>query len=35
MVSGFPFCLGFLWAGWDENKQAWHDKIVGTYVIRI
>ena len=35
MVSGFVFCLGFLWAGWDKNKQAWHDKIVGTYVIRI
>lgn len=35
MVSGFLFCLGFLWAGWDKNKQAWHDKIVGTYVIRI
>lgn len=34
MVSGFLFCLGFLWAGWDKNKQAWHDKIVGTYVIR-
>jgi len=35
VLSGFIFCLGFLWAGWDKNKQAWHDKIVGTYVIRI
>ena len=35
MLSGFVFCLGFLWAGWDKNKQAWHDKIVGTYVVRI
>ena len=29
------FYLGFLWAAWDKNKQAWHDKIAGTYVIRI
>ena len=34
MLSGLVFCLGFLWAGWDKNKQAWHDKIVGTYVVR-
>jgi len=35
IISSFIFCLGFLWAAWDKNKQAWHDKIVGTYVIRI
>jgi len=35
IVSSFVFCLGFLWAAWDKNKQAWHDKIAGTYVIRI
>lgn len=27
-------CLGFLWIIWDEQKQGWHDKIAGTYVIR-
>ena len=35
IVSSFVFCLGFLWVAWDKNKQAWHDKIAGTYVIRI
>ena len=35
IISSFIFCLGFLWAAWDKNKQAWHDKIAGTYVIRI
>jgi len=35
IISSFIFCLGFLWAVWDKNKQAWHDKIAGTYVIRI
>lgn len=26
--------LGLLWAAFDANKQGWHDKIAGTYVIR-
>jgi len=34
VISSFVFCLGFLWATWDKNKQAWHDKIAGTYVIK-
>lgn len=25
--------LGYLWAIWDKDKQAWHDKIAGTVVI--
>jgi uncharacterized RDD family membrane protein YckC len=29
------FYLGFLWAAWDKQKQGWHDKIAGTYVIKI
>jgi len=29
------FYLGFLWVAWDKQKQGWHDKIAGTYVIRI
>lgn len=32
-LSGLPFGLGFLWALWDPNKQAWHDKLVGTVVV--
>jgi uncharacterized RDD family membrane protein YckC len=34
VVSWVPFSLGFLWALWDRRKQAWHDKIVDTVVIR-
>jgi len=26
--------LGYASAGWDPRKQAWHDKLAGTYVIR-
>jgi uncharacterized RDD family membrane protein YckC len=27
--------LGFLWILWDAEKQAWHDKIAGTVVVRV
>jgi uncharacterized RDD family membrane protein YckC len=33
-VSTIPFCLGLLWVAFDPKKQAWHDKIAGTVVIR-
>ncbi len=33
-VSALAFGLGYLWIALDKNKQAWHDKIAGTYVIR-
>ncbi len=33
--SVIVFCLGFLWIAWDREKQAWHDKIVGTVVVRL
>lgn len=26
--------LGFFWAGWSQDKQSWHDKIAGTFVVR-
>ena len=26
--------LGFIWIAMDSEKQGWHDKIAGTYVIR-
>jgi uncharacterized RDD family membrane protein YckC len=29
------FFLGFLWIIWDKEKQAWHDKIAGTVVLRL
>lgn len=34
IISGFVFFLGYLWAIWDENHQAWHDKIAKTYVVK-
>jgi uncharacterized RDD family membrane protein YckC len=27
--------LGFFWIGFDPGKQAWHDKIAGTVVVRV
>lgn len=32
-LSAIVFFLGFLWVIVDRNRQAWHDKIVGTYVV--
>jgi uncharacterized RDD family membrane protein YckC len=26
--------LGFFWIAFDDDKQAWHDKIAGTVVVR-
>ncbi len=34
ILSLAPAGLGFLWAGFDAEKQAWHDKIAGTWVVR-
>jgi uncharacterized RDD family membrane protein YckC len=34
-VSMVVFFLGFLWIVWDNDKQAWHDKIAGTIVVRL
>ncbi len=33
-ISLLPLGLGFFWVGWDKKKQAWHDKLAGTVVIR-
>ena len=33
-VSGIVLLLGYIWVAFDPNKQGWHDKIAGTYVIR-
>lgn len=27
--------LGFFWAGWDRDKQSWHDKIAGTLMVSL
>jgi len=34
-ISGLAMYLGFLWVLFDENKQGWHDKIAGTYVVKV
>lgn len=31
-ISALPCYLGFIWAIWDAEKQAWHDKILSTHV---
>jgi uncharacterized RDD family membrane protein YckC len=33
-VSLLPLLFGFLWAAFDARKQAWHDKLAGTVVVR-
>ncbi|MBP7275193.1 MAG: RDD family protein [Kiritimatiellae bacterium] len=33
-VSLIPIGLGYLWVAWDPKKQAWHDKMAGTVVLR-
>jgi uncharacterized RDD family membrane protein YckC len=33
-LSLLPAGLGFIWIGIDDGKQAWHDKIAGTVVVR-
>ncbi len=35
LLSGAPLGLGFLWAIWDADKQAGHDKIAGTCVVPV
>ena len=34
-ASGIVLGLGFIWILFDPKFQGWHDKIAGTYVIRV
>ncbi len=34
IVSFVVICIGVIWVAFDKNKQGWHDKMAGTYVIR-
>jgi uncharacterized RDD family membrane protein YckC len=34
VLSGMFCYLGYLWMLWDKRKQCWHDKIVGTVVVK-
>lgn len=33
-VSFLVLAIGVIWVAFDANKQGWHDKIAGTYVVR-
>jgi uncharacterized RDD family membrane protein YckC len=33
-ISAQIFYLGYLWMLWDDQKQTWHDKVVGSNVFR-
>ncbi|MDQ2841643.1 MAG: RDD family protein [Acidobacteriota bacterium] len=32
-ISSFFFCIGYFWAIFDRDGQAWHDKIAGSVVL--
>ena len=34
-ISGLFFGIGYFWAIFDKNGQAWHDKIAGTVVVKV
>lgn len=33
-LSILPLMLGIIWVAFDKRKQGWHDKLVGTVVIK-
>jgi len=33
-ISFVCFAIGVIWVAFDAEKQGWHDKIAGTYVVR-
>ncbi|MBI4660040.1 MAG: RDD family protein [Verrucomicrobia bacterium] len=35
IVSFVVLLIGFFWAGWDREKQSWHDKIAGTVIVKV
>jgi uncharacterized RDD family membrane protein YckC len=35
VVSQFPCYLGYFWMLWDREKQTWHDKAAGTFVVPV
>ncbi len=34
-ISGQILYLGYLWMLWDDKKQTWHDKVVGSIVVEV
>jgi uncharacterized RDD family membrane protein YckC len=35
VVSQLPCYLGYFWMLWDREKQTWHDKAAGTFVVPV
>ena len=35
LISTVVLCLGFLWIETNKQKQGWHDRIAGTYVVKV
>jgi uncharacterized RDD family membrane protein YckC len=35
LISAPIIAIGFLWAFIDSENQGWHDKIAGTYVVKV
>ncbi|MCS1410514.1 MAG: hypothetical protein M2R45_03709 [Verrucomicrobia subdivision 3 bacterium] len=33
IISLIPLGMGFIWIAFDDRKQGWHDKLVGTVVV--
>ena len=33
-LATIPLLLGLIWVAFDPRKQGWHDKLVGTVVVR-
>lgn len=33
-ISFVVFAIGVIWVAFDADKQGWHDKIAGTYVVK-
>ena len=34
LVSAIVLFIGFIWILFDDNRQGWHDKIGGTFVVK-
>ncbi len=34
IVSAFVLFLGYIWILFDDERQGWHDKIGGTFVVK-
>jgi uncharacterized RDD family membrane protein YckC len=35
IISFLCACLGFIWIAFDSRKQGWHDKMAGSFVVRV